>query len=124
MRSSLIRGRGFHFLLALACLTIVLPSSLSASELQTEGSMARKAQRGFLNIVLAPFELASEMKKAGQEDSFIPNWFIGGARGICAMGGRALIGAYELVTFPLPLPAEYEPVIYPEFPWQLLDSDR
>ncbi len=31
-----------------------------------------------------------------------------------------MVGAYEVVTFPVALPQEYKPVIQPEFPWQNL----
>jgi hypothetical protein len=33
---------------------------------------------------------------------------------------RELVGAYELVTSPIPVPAGYAPVMRPEYPWEHL----
>ena len=30
--------------------------------------------------------------------------------------GRELVGVYEIVTFPLPLPRGYKPIMKPEWP--------
>ena len=43
-------------------------------------------------------------------------------RGAIFMMGRALVGVYEMVTFPIPYPAHYKPVLQPEFEWQHLPS--
>lgn len=31
---------------------------------------------------------------------------------------RTVVGAYETATFPLPLPADYKPVIEPKYSWE------
>lgn len=33
---------------------------------------------------------------------------------------RILVGAYEIVTFPIPLPKEYKPVLEPATPFEVL----
>lgn len=81
--------------------------------------MLRKAQRGFLNIALCPFEISNELAKEVRNDTLPPSWFAGIGRGSIYAVGRALVGVYELVTFPIPCPASYKPVIQPEFPWEL-----
>ena len=99
-----------------------LPSALYAAEIEEAGTALRKLQRGFVNIALSPFEIASELHKANQKDTAIPSWMIGSVKGIGMTTGRALTGVYELVTFPFPIPSGYQPIIHPEFPWELVNS--
>lgn len=41
--------------------------------------------------------------------------FLGGApKGLLFAAGRMVVGAYEVVTFPIPAPEGYEPIIVPE----------
>lgn len=96
-------------------------SSLIAAEAEIEGEATclRKLQRGFLNVALSPFELSNELSKEVRNDTMPPSWVAGLGRGACYTVGRALVGVYEMVTFPLPLPANYAPVLQPEFPWEL-----
>ncbi|OLD74828.1 MAG: hypothetical protein AUG95_01395 [Nitrospirae bacterium 13_1_20CM_4_62_6] len=38
---------------------------------------------------------------------------------------RTVAGAYEVLTFPIPLPPRYQPMLFPEYIWQPeLPSDR
>lgn len=89
------------------------------AEIQGEGTPLRKLQRGFLNVALSPFEISNELSKEVRNDTLPPSWFAGLGRGSIYAVGRALTGVYEMVTFPIPYPANYKPVLSPEFPWQL-----
>jgi putative exosortase-associated protein (TIGR04073 family) len=93
---------------------------VQAAEIENEGTMLRKLQRGFLNIALSPIEVSNELSKEKRSDTFPPSWVAGLGRGACFMVGRALTGAYEMVTFPVPYPANYRPILKPEFAWQHL----
>jgi len=70
-----------------------------------------KGGRGVADIVSSPFEVVRQGKIDFQKDGGI-GIFTGGFRGIAYMAGRLVVGAYELVTFPLP---SYEPILDPEF---------
>ena len=35
-----------------------------------------------------------------------------------------LVGVYEFVSSPFPLPSGFEPIIQPEFPWDYFDQVR
>src|SRR4029450_12601169 len=35
---------------------------------------------------------------------------------------RELIGVYEFVTAPFPLPDNYEPLVHPEYPWDYFEG--
>ncbi|MFA6599762.1 MAG: hypothetical protein WC352_08565 [Candidatus Omnitrophota bacterium] len=92
-------------------------------QIAAEGSPVRKLQRGFLNVALSPIDLTTEFQKEQTRETFPPSWALAAGRGGCYAVGRALTGVYEMVTFLIPYPARYEPVIYPEFAWQKLPQD-
>ena len=89
-----------------------------AAEIAEPGTRTRKLQRGFLNIALSPVEISNELAKERNKDNFIPDWFTGFGRGSFFMVGKALVGSYEILTAPIPWPARYGPVVYPEFAWE------
>lgn len=99
---------------------LALPGTVSAVGIEKEGSPARKLQRGFLNIAFAPVEISNELDKVKKRDEALPSWVEGIGRGAWFAAGRALVGAYEMVTFAIPFPSGYEPVIKPEFAWEHL----
>ena len=101
-------------------LVLVMSSSvLWATEIEPEGTRARKLQRGFLNVALSPFEISNELSKEIKNDTLPPSWIVGAGRGAIYMVGRALTGVYEMVTFAVPYPSGYKPILKPEFPWEL-----
>jgi len=109
----------FRALLAFALLfTLSLPLMAAEAEIQGEGTCLRKLQRGFLNVALSPIEISNELSKEVRNDTFPPSWVAGLGRGSIYAMGRALVGVYEMVTFPIPYPANYKPVLQPEFAWQ------
>ena len=99
-------------------LAFSLPLMAAEVEIQGEGTPQRKLQRGFLNVALSPFEISNELSKEIRNDTLPPSWFAGLGRGSIYAVSRALVGVYEMVTFPIPYPAHYKPVLQPEFAWQ------
>ena len=115
--------KSFTLLIAiLALFAFSLPLMAAEAEIQGEGTPQRKLQRGFLNIALSPIEISNELSKEVRNDTFPPSWVAGLGRGSAYAVGRALVGVYEIVTFPIPYPAHYKPVLQPEFEWQHLPS--
>ena len=112
--------------LLLAILFVLLapaPSARCAAEIEPAGSPYRKIQRGFLNIALSPFEMShhlAEMKK--YDETALPSWTLGIVNGWVGMINRILVGSYEIVTAPIPLPRDYAPVMQPEFTWEYLQE--
>ena len=107
-------------ILVMLSIFVFSASFLYAAEIEREGTPARKLQRGFVNIVLSPLEISNELAKEIKNDTMPPSWAIGFGRGAIFTVGRALAGVYDMITFPIPYPAEYKPIINPEFPWQHL----
>lgn len=116
--------RTFAKVLPLLIIVLSAAVSLQAAEIEQEGTPQRKLQRGFLNIALSPLEISNELAKEIKNDTLPPSWVTGLGRGSVYALGRALVGAYELVTFPLPYPADYKPVLQPEFTWQHLPTSE
>ncbi len=110
-------------LLLLVSLLLVSQNAFSAN-VESSGPL-RKLQRGFVNIALSPMEVSTELaqEKAENADQTPASWSAGLVRGIAFMGGRALAGVYDVVTFPIPFPKEYGPVVQPEFPWEHLPKN-
>ena len=92
------------------------------AEIQAEGTPLRKLQRGFLNVALSPIEISNELSKEVRNDTMPPSWVAGLGRGSFYAVGRALVGVYEMVTFPIAAPNCYAPILQPEFEWQHLPS--
>jgi putative exosortase-associated protein (TIGR04073 family) len=101
-----------------------LPVFSEEAEIQAEGTPQRKLQRGFLNVALSPIEISHELSKEVRKDIFPPSWVAGLGRGAVYTVGRALVGVYEMVTFPFPYPANYKPILQPEFTWQELPEGK
>ncbi len=98
-----------------------IPSGFGA-EIAPEGTIRRKMQRGFLNIALSPMEISHEVVNTQKYDSALPTWIAGLIKGSAKAFGRVFVGAYEIVTLPIPAPRHYAPVLQPEFPWDLLNN--
>jgi len=106
-------------LIVVFCLSIPLGNA-QATSIEEEGTALRKLQRGFLNVVLSPVEISTELAKEKRKDTLPPSWFAGLVRGSLFMLGRAVVGVIEIATFPIPLPSNYKPILQPEFAWQHL----
>src|SRR5438093_1268852 len=48
----------------------------------------------------------------------------GFGKGLGMIIPRTLVGVWEFVSAPFPLPAGYEPILSPEFPWSYFESGR
>ena len=79
-------------------------------------SPMKKLGRGFCNVVTFPFELPEQIQRVNNQDGPMAGWTYGLIKGLCMMGVRAMVGVYEVATFPIPLPKDYKPILTdPEF---------
>ncbi len=76
----------------------------------------KKLGRGICNIVTCPLELFKGIQDTNNENGFFAALTWGILKGTFNTGVRAVVGAYEVVTFPFPIPSDYEPILTdPEF---------
>jgi putative exosortase-associated protein (TIGR04073 family) len=78
-------------------------------------SMMTKLGRGFANFFTGWVEIPKQIGKAVRETDPASGMFVGMARGMAWGLARTAAGAYEVVTFPFPVPKGYKPLIEPEY---------
>ena len=100
----------------LVCLTlIILLSSIVPAYCETQGPF-RKLARGTCNLLTFPAEIVNRIKKTNDTSGPYEAATYGLLQGVCMTIVRAAAGVYEILTFPVPLPGKYEPVLNdPEF---------
>jgi putative exosortase-associated protein (TIGR04073 family) len=100
-------------------LLLVLVAAIIISSLITSPCFAqdpiRKLGRGLANSVTGLVEIPKNVILMSKNDNpalgLTWGWVKGAAVGLL----RTAAGIYETVTFPIPAPADYEPMISPEF---------
>ena len=97
---------------------LLLPFSAMANTDDTpKGQNAlRKLGRGFANIVFGIVEVPNQITKATSEHGGSAGLTYGVGKGLFRWIGRELTGVYDVVTFPIPFPRGYKPIMKPEFP--------
>jgi putative exosortase-associated protein (TIGR04073 family) len=100
-------------LIALLFCSLLFPSSALAAE----GSAARKLGRGLAAMTCGFLELPGNIVKMSRERGPAWGYTLGFAKGLGGIVVRELVGVYEFLTAPFELPADFEPIIEPEFPW-------
>lgn len=94
----------------------VLITSIFTSESAFAGTPFRKLGRGVCNVALCPLEIAKGISDANIESGYFAAVSWGLLQGVFNTAVRCIVGAYEIVTFPVPLPKDYEPILKnPEF---------
>ena len=63
-------------------------------------------------------ELPRQIFNTSQQDGLLPGLIVGTFKGVGYSVARIGTGLYDTITFPIPLPDDYRPLIQPEFPWQ------
>ena len=80
------------------------------------GNALKKLGRGAANILTCPFEITYRIGEANEESGPLAAMTWGVLNGFWRMGVRGIVGAYEVITFPLGWPGSYGPIVDdPEF---------
>ncbi len=109
--------------LVLALLIVVTTTSVSFAD-----TAVQKLGRGVANILTSPLEIPKGIEDATKEDGFVAGVTWGVAEGLLDFVKRLAVGAYEVVSFPIPLPKHYKPILTdPEYFFEeeiaIFDSD-
>jgi len=76
----------------------------------------KKLGRGIANVFTFPFEVFKGIQDANVEHGYWAACSWGLVQGVAKGVVRALVGTYEIATFPIPLPRDYAPILTdPEF---------
>ena len=118
--------------LALVCLLVLLGAGLSSAAFGAEcgkctkpaacndqtvcGDPLKKLGRGVCNAVTFPFEIPNQIQRTNNTDGPMAAYTWGVLKGVGMTALRAVVGVYEIVTFPFPFPEGYKPILTdPEF---------
>lgn len=104
-------------------------NTIENASLETKSTVqnpAEKLNRGIINIVTAPIEIAKQVdlswKKSADETKPVSvGIFSGLLKGLVNTVGRAGSGLWDVVTFPFTTSKNHEPLMKPEF---VLDSEK
>jgi putative exosortase-associated protein (TIGR04073 family) len=109
------------FILTIMLILAVAPVPAHAA---IEGGPIRKLGRSVTNLLTGWLELPFQVMQTTERSGSLMGATEGFGRGVVFGLGRTLVGAIELITFPIPNPTtRYGPVIEPEFV-QFRDVDR
>ena len=76
----------------------------------------KKLGRGICNVATCPLELLKQPSDVSNADGPMAGLTYGILKGAAMVGVRALVGVYEIATFPIPVPQDYKPILTnPEF---------
>ena len=87
----------------------------SADTRMRSGGAVRKLGRGVVNLVTGWVEIPRRIDETSWDQGMAAGMTWGLLRGLGYGFIRTAAGAYEMVTFPVPAPPDYAPVIEPEF---------
>ena len=76
---------------------------------------AKKLGRGLANVLTGWVELPKNIYDTSVEENILSGLTMGLAKGVGMTVVRTGAGVYEAVTFPFPIPEDYQPVLEPEF---------
>ncbi|HUL12694.1 MAG TPA: exosortase system-associated protein, TIGR04073 family [Methylococcaceae bacterium] len=95
--------------------TAVALIALAAPQAHAQ-TAAHKLGRGLAGMTCGFLELPGNIVKETQEKGAV-GFPIGLAYGVGMIVTRELVGVYEFLTAPFPVPAGFQPILSPEYPW-------
>ena len=111
------RRRGVGAVTLLCLFALALPAAVSAGETAKTGHPGRKLGRGLANLFLGAADIPHYITDVNTRYGAAAATFYGPIKGLGHMAHRAVIGAFEVVTFMLPFKnVGYGPLIQPEYP--------
>ncbi len=76
----------------------------------------KKLGRGISNLCLGWIEIFTTIEDTGKSDGIVGAVTYGVLKGLAKGIQRTFVGAYETITFPIPAPKDYKPILTkPEF---------
>lgn len=106
-------------------LFILIPSAQAGTspidEQNYPTAAGRKLGRGVANLAFGWIDIFKGISDVAAENNTIAAMTWGPIYGLGKAVVRTAAGAYEIVTFPIPVPPDFEPLVQPEF---VLDNKK
>jgi len=83
----------------------------------------RKLGRGLVNVITGIVEIPKKVILTSRKEGIKKGFTTGLKEGAKAGLVRTASGIYEALTFPIPAPANYEPMVSPEFVFEEWDNE-
>lgn len=80
--------------------------------------VAVKLLRGAANFCTGWAEFPKQVYLLTREQGWLVGMTRGTMEGLGMVGARTVAGAYEVLTFPVPIPPDYQPMLKPDYVWQ------
>jgi putative exosortase-associated protein (TIGR04073 family) len=110
-------------LVPLVCACLLFASSAFGSvHVGDEHTATDKLGRGLAGVATGILELPGNIAAVARDQGNAAGATIGFAKGLAMVPVRELVGVYEFVTSPIPVPSDYQPIIEPEYPWQYFEG--
>jgi putative exosortase-associated protein (TIGR04073 family) len=108
-----------HALAVVAVLAVVtLPNAYAHKA--TSHTSAQKFGRGLAAMTTGFLEIPGNIVKETKAQGAI-GFPIGLATGLGMTVTRELVGVYEFISAPFPVPAGFQPILQPEYPWDYFE---
>ena len=97
---------------------VIAAGSVQAYGASVSGS-AKKLGRGVANVVTSPIGILEGIQDTMVERGAFAGFTWGIFQGVVNVVKRVVVGTYEIITFPVPFPRDYQPILTdPEFYFQ------
>lgn len=94
----------------------VTPAPCNESEDCGDNNAMKKLGRGVANVITCPFEIPNQISRINNSDGPYAAFTYGVVKGLVMFVYRGVIGVYETISFPVPFPKCYKPMLTePEF---------
>ncbi|WP_447972782.1 exosortase system-associated protein, TIGR04073 family [Nitrospira sp. Kam-Ns4a] len=115
-----MRGMGFGVVLAIFWVGSLLcaPALVRAEGPRFAEQIALKLARGAANFCTGWAELPKQVTLIAREKGWLVGLTRGTLEGLGMVGARTIAGAYEVLTFSVPVPPQYRPLLKPDYVWQ------
>lgn len=100
------------------CVLTATSVPAAAEEPGVAQQIGTKFVRGVANLTTGWVELPKQIYVVGTNEGWVAGALRGPFDGLGMFAARTIAGAYEILTFPIPVPPNYQPMLSPEYVWE------
>jgi putative exosortase-associated protein (TIGR04073 family) len=109
-----------YILAAFAALTLISIPNTYAAHAPAGHTSAQKFGRGLAGMTCGVLEIPGNIVKETRAKGAV-GFPIGLALGLGMTVTRELVGVYEFISAPFPVPSGFRPILTPEYPWDYFE---
>jgi putative exosortase-associated protein (TIGR04073 family) len=113
------KSRSYIFA-AFTALTLFSISNAYAAHAPVGHTSAQKFGRGLAGMTCGVLEIPGNIVKETRAKGAV-GFPVGLAMGLGMTVTRELVGVYEFITAPFPVPSGFRPILTPEYPWDYFE---